>query len=63
METMNIGPDLWRNLDGTVVVSTLVPMPGLPGTYDMHSRPAEEEDLMTYSFLKSEHEETEPCFE
>jgi len=60
---MNLGPDLWRNLDGTVVVSTLVPSYGRPGTYDMHSRPADEEDFLTYSFLKPEHEPKDPFFE
>jgi hypothetical protein len=60
---MNLGPDLWRNLDGSVVVSTLISRPGLLGTYDIHHRPADEEDQLTYFFLKPEHEETEPCFE
>ena len=60
---MNTAPVLWRNIDGSVVVSTLVPMSGLPGHYDMHHRPADDEDLMTYSFLKPEHEQTETYFE
>ena len=55
---MNLGPDLWRNLDGKVVVSTLVPREGLPGHYDMHHRPADEEDRMMLDFLKPEHETT-----
>ena len=59
---MNLGPDLWRNLDGSVVVSTLVPMEGLPGTYDMVHRPATPEDLRVLKFLKPEHDE-DPLFE
>ena len=58
---MNLGPDLWRNLDGTVVVSTLVPN-GIPGTYDRVHRPATPDDLRTLSFLKPEHNE-DPLFE
>ena len=60
---MNLGPDLWRNIDGSVVVSTLVPMPGLPGHYDMHHRPADDEDLLMLNFLKPDHEQTETYFE
>jgi len=51
-------PYLWRNLDGTVVVSTWFPdPPHVPGIYSVHNRPADEEDLMTYEFLKPEHEQ------
>jgi hypothetical protein len=59
---MNLGPDLWRNMDGSVVVSTLVPRHGLPGHYDMHHRPATTEDYRTLNFLKPEHNE-DPLFE
>lgn len=59
---MNLGPDLWRNLDGTVVVVTLVPRQGPPGHYDIHNRPATPEDLRELKFLKPEHDE-DPLFE
>jgi hypothetical protein len=59
---MNLGPDLWRNMDGTVVVSTLIPRYGLPGNYDLHHRPATPEDLRVLTFLKPEHDE-DPLFE
>ena len=47
---------LWKKLDGTLVVTSLVPT-GIPGHFDVNFRPADEEDMMTYEFLKPEHDQ------
>jgi hypothetical protein len=51
---MDTTPYLWRNLDGRVVVSSLLPVPHLPNNYSMAHRPATAQDLATLSFLKPE---------
>ena len=58
---MDTTPHLWRNLDGSVVVSTLYPVPNRPNNYGMTHRPATEHDLATLSFLKPEHDTRDDC--
>lgn len=58
---MDTTPHLWRNLDGSVVVSTLVPMPHLPNIYAVRHRPATGLDLATLSFLKPEQDTRTDC--
>jgi len=58
---MDTTPYLWRNLDGKVVVSSLVPVPHLPNNYSMAHRPATAQDLATLSFLKPEHDTRDDC--
>lgn len=56
-------PYLWRNLDGTVMVSTLFPdPPHIPGHYSFRHRSADDEDLLIYDFLKPEHQLNEETY-
>ena len=58
---MDTTPYLWRNLDGSVVVSTLYSVPSLPSNYSMAHRPATAHDLATLSFLKPDHDTRTDC--
>jgi hypothetical protein len=58
---MDTTPYLWRNLDGRVVVSSLLPVPHLPNNYTMTQRLATAQDLATLSFLKPEHDTRDDC--
>ena len=58
---MDTTPHLWRNLDGSVVVSTWYPVPGLRYNYAVRQRPATAQDLATLSFLKPEHDTRTDC--
>lgn len=59
---MNTTPMLWRITDGTVVVSSLTPLPSGKGHYNVEHRPATTADLTSLNFLIPEHDE-DPYFE
>lgn len=59
---MNTTPMLWRTRDGSVVVSSLIPLPWGPNNYEVQHRPATTEDLTSLNFLIPEHDE-DPYFE